>query len=159
MTLDWKVLLVLACGAVGCSDPEPSSSEQAAGVSRPDPEALGSRVRRAVQEELARRDAELPKYLSNEDLATARECREVLALFDEVEESDAAPAGAVAGCTFGLETRDHQVWLHTGTEPQLYTVRAKDGTTLADAIDDARLKLDYPELHALVHDTVDLIDY
>ena len=83
------------------------------------------------------------KYLTTEELAGLR---------------DSQPSSA-ADYTFGFETRDHQLWLHTGTDPQLYTVKTKDGEVLADGIDDARLKLDYPDLHALVHDTVDLIDY
>lgn len=62
-----------------------------------------------------------------------------------------------ADYTFGFESRDHQLWLHTGTDPQLYTVKTEDGEVVAEAIDDARLKLDYPDLHDIVHNAVDLI--
>lgn len=56
----------------------------------------------------------------------------------------------------GLSTRDYEVWLHYGTEEDLYTIKAKDGRVLADQIDDARLKRDYPDLHEMVHGAVDV---
>lgn len=64
--------------------------------------------------------------------------------------------------TFGYETRDHQLWLHTGTDPQLYTVKTKDDEIVASGIDDRRLELDFPALHELVHgesQLIDVIDY
>ena len=70
---------------------------------------------------------------------------------------DEAKPSSPADYTFGFEARDHQLWLHTGTDPQLYTVKAKDGRVVADAIDDSRLKLDYPDLHDIAHNAVDLI--
>lgn len=56
----------------------------------------------------------------------------------------------------GLSTRDYEVWLHYGTEQDLYTIKSKDGRVLADQIDDARLKRDYPDLHEMVHGAVDV---
>lgn len=73
-------------------------------------------------------------------------------------DSGSAPANtsSPADYTFGFETREHQLWFHTGTDPQLYTVKSMDGEVLADGIDDAALLRDYPELHAMVHSGVGL---
>jgi len=47
---------------------------------------------------------------------------------------------------FGLETRDHQVFLHSTESGRRYTVKTKDGRVLADRIDADQLGRDYPEL-------------
>ena len=57
--------------------------------------------------------------------------------------------------SFGLKTREHELWLHAGSEPRLYTVNSLDGRVLARALDEAGLERDYPELHHLVHNAVD----
>ena len=56
----------------------------------------------------------------------------------------------------GYETRDHQVWLHSGAQHRRYTVKDKLGNVLAAGIDDAGLKRDYPDLHDMVHRSVDI---
>jgi hypothetical protein len=92
------------------------------------------------------------KYLTTEEL------EKKIAAGNDNEAKPSSPADY----TFGFETRDHQLWLHTGTDPQLYTVKAKDGKVVADAIDCERLALDYPELHELLRDEgnlIDIIDY
>jgi hypothetical protein len=59
-----------------------------------------------------------------------------------------------AGLTvFGqIENRDHVLLLHGGG---IYTVKAKDGTVLAEAIDAAALQRHYPALFDLVNDAPD----
>lgn len=76
----------------------------------------------------------------------------------ETPQAPAADATTDVPVLFGYETRDHQLWLHTGTEKPLYTVNAKDGRTLATGIDGEVLARDYPSLHELVSGAVDLID-
>lgn len=105
-------------------------------------------------------DPEPPESSSDEGTAAKYSTTEDLekeALARDRNEAKPGTSGASADYTFGFESRDHQLWLHTGTDPQLYTVKAKDGRVVADAIDDARLKLDYPDLHDIVHNAVDLI--
>jgi hypothetical protein len=74
-------------------------------------------------------------------------------------DSDSAKpqASSKAEYTFGFESREHQLWFHSGTDPQLYTVKSKDGKVLAEGVDDGTLKRDYPELHDIVHTGGDLI--
>ena len=47
--------------------------------------------------------------------------------------------------------------MHSGAQTPRYTVKDKRGNVLASGIDDARLKRDYPDVHDLVHNAVDLI--
>lgn len=81
---------------------------------------------------------------------------------EAASESQAAPAvsdaeSSEALVSFGLATRDHELWLHYGAEADHYTVKSKDGRVLADRIDEARLQLSYPELHELLHGGVDTL--
>ena len=99
-------------------------------------------------------ETEAPKAPSPSEEGTAAK---YLTTEEILQGSKRSEPSSTADFTFGFETRDHQLWLHTGTDPQLYTVKAKDGKVVADAIDDSRLKLDYPDLHEIVHSAVDLI--
>lgn len=54
--------------------------------------------------------------------------------------ADSSPA------LFGIETRDHQVFLHSTESGRRYTVKTKDGLVLADGIDATELGRDYPDL-------------
>ncbi|HEX6884522.1 MAG TPA: hypothetical protein VF530_14190 [Planctomycetota bacterium] len=56
---------------------------------------------------------------------------------------------------FGLETRDHEVWLHAGEH---YTIKNKDGTVLASQIDQAAFERDFAELAADMARMIDLQD-
>lgn len=56
---------------------------------------------------------------------------------------------------FGLETREHQLFLLSTPEGERYTVKSKDGHVLADQIDEVELGRDYPALFALLHGGVD----
>jgi hypothetical protein len=51
-----------------------------------------------------------------------------------------------------IESRDHVLLLHG---EGLYTVKAKDGTVLAEGIDATVLERDYPDLFDLVTDSPD----
>lgn len=75
---------------------------------------------------------------------------------DETKSGVPRPSSS-ADYTFGFQNRDHQLWFHAGTDPQLYSVRDTDGGVLADGIDDERLKRDYRALHEIVHGGVDFI--
>jgi hypothetical protein len=61
--------------------------------------------------------------------------------------SAASSAGDGSGrALFGIETRDHQVFLHSTESGRRYTVKSKDGRVLADRIDATALGRDYPGL-------------
>ncbi len=92
------------------------------------------------------------KYLTTEELE-----QDIGARNEDETKSGVSRPSSSDDYTFGFEARDHQLMLHTGTDPQLYTVKAKDGRVVADGIDDARLERDYPDLHDIVHSAVDLI--
>lgn len=68
-----------------------------------------------------------------------------------------------AGTLFGLETREHRLYLLSGAAGRRYTVTTKDDEVVATEIDAATLERDFPALHALLHepliDAVDAIDY
>jgi hypothetical protein len=58
---------------------------------------------------------------------------------------------------FGLETRDHLVFLHSTESGRRYTVKTKDGRVLADRIDVEQLGRDYPDLLETIEGGVDLL--
>ena len=145
MTLCKQAWFVLVLG-LGCSK-----------SSAPDDTVGTEAVLRELEEEM-RREMEEPE-LSKEDLELLEELNAHSA---GKLERDVATTVSVPGCTFGIETRDHHLWLHIGADPQVYTVTSKDGKVLASSIDDARLERDYPELHDMLHDgpgLIDVIDY
>lgn len=151
----WLVLgLVLA----GCSDRQ-SSEHQKKGEARAQlaRKYMSGGELYAELERLKELRANL--LLSEADLELLRELEELRALYEP--DADGAPATVTAGTpdafTFGFQSRDHQLFLHTGTDPQLYTVKTKDGQALAEGIDDARLERDYPQLHGIVHEGVDFL--
>lgn len=79
------------------------------------------------------------------------------------ETDPAAPATTarkvepVPSVFFGIQTRDHQLWMHHGTEPSLFTVQSREGVVLAERIDADRLARDYPKLWEMYAGGVDLI--
>lgn len=58
---------------------------------------------------------------------------------------------------FGLETRNHVLFIHSTELGTLYTVESKDGRVLAEGLTETELGIRYPELHAIVLGGVDLI--
>lgn len=58
---------------------------------------------------------------------------------------------------FGLETREHQVYIHSTDHGSLYTVKSKDGRVLADRISEVELGVSYPDLHDILNNGIDLI--
>ena len=86
-------------------------------------------------------------------------CRRAERPDGEAKSAEPGPAKAAEPAfTFGFETRDHQLWLHTDTEPQLYTVKTRSGEVVAGGIDERRLELDFPALYELVRGGSELID-
>lgn len=123
----WSIGVVLVLGALGCSDSGPQGS---AVGEPPAAEVLGS------------------------DVSPVSD-RVLLEELEVVGPASLPAAGSDASLFAGYQTRDHQLWLHSGT-PSLYTVKDEEGKVLAQGIDDARLKRDYPDLHDLVHNAVDV---
>ena len=76
---------------------------------------------------------------------------------------ETVPESAESSFFAGYETRDHQLWLHSGAQTPRYTVKDKEGNVLAAGIDAARLARDYPDLHRLIDldasRLIDIIDY
>lgn len=108
----------------------------------------------------------LSERQAGSDAAEDPEMRELVAWLQDSRELEALPAASTASVdpahtdtndaySFGLKTREYELWLHAGSVPPLYTVKSLDGRVLAAALDDAGLERDYPELHHLVHNAVD----
>lgn len=132
-------IAVLGLVAAACSRAEPDPRLQAA----------EARAWALVDAEQASLD-ELREFFEEEPSPLAPERKA-----SEAVQSEGEPN---APLLFGYETRDHQLWMHHGTEADLYTVKAKDGSVLATEIDAATLVRDYPSLHELVSGAVDGID-
>jgi hypothetical protein len=120
----------------------------------------------AVEKFLAQQWRELSVLeLSASDRALLAEYAAIEALYAQnsavprPQEAAAAArtAAPVEGAMFGLETRDHAVWLTSADDGPRYTVTTKHGAILAEEIDAATLGRDYPALHDLVHSGFDLI--
>jgi hypothetical protein len=61
---------------------------------------------------------------------------------------------------FGLETRTHVLWLHSGAEPRLYSVSSRAGEVLAEGLTLAELEQRYPEFAGFERlGETDLLDY
>jgi hypothetical protein len=102
--------------------------------------------------------------LSASDRALLEEFAAIQALYaqnsSEVRPQEAASPTAVpaiGGALFGLETRDHRLWLVRSEEGKRYTVTTKAGAIVAEEIDDATLGREFPELHELLHGAVDRV--
>jgi len=71
--------------------------------------------------------------------------------------SVAAPESDADALAFwGLDLRQHQLWLLEGPDGPLYRVKSKEGEVLADMLDDDALLLEFPELHEMLHGAVDI---
>jgi hypothetical protein len=101
--------------------------------------------------------------LSESDRALLAEYAAIEALYAQnspaagPQDAAARTAPPVEGALFGVETRDHALWLMSADDGSRYTVTTKHGAILAEEIDAATLERDYPALHDLVHAGFDLI--
>lgn len=167
MKIAWTLALGLVLGA--CSPP-PAQEEQEEAVVKAGEYTVGSVVLRPTLEiapKIEKRTGSTyrPTRAHAVELAWSLEPAWVDEVVDTWEElSSAEPAAAetqetasdpaAAGSTplFGLRTRDHDLWLHSGGR---YTVKSRDGRVLADQVDEERLRTDYPALWEIYSSGVD----